>query len=520
KVGKSESDNKVVILSEGIPLSRRISSPSQKSESQGSENKEVIQNAEEVNSDGVEVREIAKEVKPEGDEPKYLSKDDLRKLLDEFKDDTPPLKSEARESDNKVVILSEGIPLSRRISSPSQEAENLKSVSKPKPLPKPKAYPPLRAVVETSHLKGEEAIEHVIEIKPRDPKNSLPAKSVTHALAATVPVISGSMLSDSEKAEAMHHENALKKSDVIDNAEFKKRLEEKVNKALGPVIEVFKKKRIAKKVFAEVARAHVRGVREPLRTEQLLRDKHGISGADLDTVMLALESARKIHEEGYRKEQEVRGKSSNIQDDSETSAQSVQAREMDLLNNRHAVTTGKTLDKLTDTPAPNAQVSAARTKLEELQAQEGKIDQEKLRKAKNLPTKARAKLTVQSAPPQAVGIIQDVKFVPKLMGPVEVLGAMTPEEFRRFASDPVESAQKIKDKIALLEASAYEERVRGIKAWRNSPINKLYLVMSNEALTGGVTIAEIATKRRNSGDESLSPAEISALISLNSSLKF
>ncbi|MFH1632028.1 MAG: hypothetical protein ABIA47_03370 [bacterium] len=355
--------------------------------------------------------------------------------------------------------------------------------------------------------------EKVKEVKLRDDKKSLPAKSVTHALTKSVPVISGSILDDQDEAELAGHAKKLEKREVKEDPEFKKKLEAEVNEMLKPAIAIFKKKKIAQQVFKDVAGQYVRGFRGKLRTEQLLKDKHKLGGSDLDSVMSIFERARIKMDQVHRAE--IKPKQEELKED-------VAAREREVLDKRHAIVTGRMPTGPIESPMPDAQVSAARTKLEELKGQADGLDTEKLARAesRNMPKKAKAKLTVQSAPPQPEGKIRDIKFVPKLIGPVEELGTMTPAEFRRLSSDPVEAARKIEDKLILLEESAYEDRVRGVKAWRRSPISKLYLEMSSEALRTGVSVAEIATRRRNAGEESLSPAEIKTLISLNSRLKF
>ncbi len=138
------------------------------------------------------------------------------------------------------------------------------------------------------------------------------------------------------------------------------------------------------------------------------------------------------------------------------------------------------------------------------------------------PEKATAMISAASAPLSSVtnGPITDVKFAPHLTGPVEELGNMTPEQFRRLSSDPMEAMAKIFDKLSLLQSLSYSDRVRGIEAWRVSPMSHLYLQMAGEALRQGVAIAEISTRRRNVGQDSLSPVEIKAVMELNKRIKF
>lgn len=287
-----------------------------------------------------------------------------------------------------------------------------------------------------------------------------------------------------------------------------------VNQALAPVVDIFKKNRIAKKVFASVATAHVKGRRDPLKTYELLKTEHGLSGADLDAAFKALEQGRKIAQGEYRPD----GKKL-----SEGQSEDTRALEKEVLDKRHAAMTKKVAGESVDPLLPSGQVSAARSKKEELEVQKSKIDEEKVKNAQEAsrPKKAKAKLSMKSAPPtDGGGKMQDVKFVQKLVGPVEELGMMNAPEFRRLSSDPTEATQKILDKLSLLQESSYDQRIAGIKAWRSSPINKLYLKMANDALMKGISVQEVASVRRNAGEESLKPAEIQAIVALNSKISF
>ena len=107
-----------------------------------------------------------------------------------------------------------------------------------------------------------------------------------------------------------------------------------------------------------------------------------------------------------------------------------------------------------------------------------------------------------------------------MIGPVEELGTMGIIEFRRLSSDPNEAIIKVLNTLDLLEETDYEDRIKGIVAWRKSPVNKLYVSLVQDALTNAMTVADAAAKKRNAGDESLSAAEIDAIVGLNRKLSF
>ncbi len=116
--------------------------------------------------------------------------------------------------------------------------------------------------------------------------------------------------------------------------------------------------------------------------------------------------------------------------------------------------------------------------------------------------------------------LDDVKYVPKLVGPIEELREMTLVDWRRLSPDPVLAAEKIKAKIALLEKEAFSKKIAGIKAWQESEVNKLYLEIGRESLQKGLPVDKILADRQTSGQPSISTEEYMALMNLNRSLRY
>lgn len=116
--------------------------------------------------------------------------------------------------------------------------------------------------------------------------------------------------------------------------------------------------------------------------------------------------------------------------------------------------------------------------------------------------------------------IEDVKHVPKLIGPLDELIELDLINFRRLGADPLERTQKIKDKIVFLEEESYAQRLAGIKAWRQSPVNILYLDIGRESISAHQGIDAIISARREKGADYLSEEEFSAIMELNKSLRY
>lgn len=116
--------------------------------------------------------------------------------------------------------------------------------------------------------------------------------------------------------------------------------------------------------------------------------------------------------------------------------------------------------------------------------------------------------------------MEDVKLRPKVMGPLEELRYLDIVNFRRLGNSPEEITKKIITKIKLLERDGYDYLVQAVQAWRQSPVNKTYLRLMQEAVNKGVTLSESLEARQSAKKESLSKEEIEAIMAMNSKLMF
>jgi hypothetical protein len=116
--------------------------------------------------------------------------------------------------------------------------------------------------------------------------------------------------------------------------------------------------------------------------------------------------------------------------------------------------------------------------------------------------------------------LDDVKYVPRLVGPVEELREMTLIDWRRLAASPAAAGEKIKEKIGILEREAFSKRIAGIKAWQESEVNKLYLEIGRESLQKGVPVDKVIAERVSAGKPTLTSEEYRAIMGLNRSLRY
>lgn len=116
-------------------------------------------------------------------------------------------------------------------------------------------------------------------------------------------------------------------------------------------------------------------------------------------------------------------------------------------------------------------------------------------------------------------LIEDIKYEPKIMSPIDELRYMNLINFRRLDSNPFAATEKILNKINLLD-DEYSKRVEGIKAWRVSPVNRIYLKIGEESINSKKSIGETIQERKAAGQDYLSDQEIEAIIELNKKLRF
>ena len=116
--------------------------------------------------------------------------------------------------------------------------------------------------------------------------------------------------------------------------------------------------------------------------------------------------------------------------------------------------------------------------------------------------------------------VVDVKFKPKLIGPIEELRFLNLKDFRRISKDPKVVSERIKEKIQLLEEESYEKRVEGIKAFKESDLFSLYKEIGEEILKKGKSFQEIVREREERGLETLTEEEYRVIMELSRELRF
>ena len=96
---------------------------------------------------------------------------------------------------------------------------------------------------------------------------------------------------------------------------------------------------------------------------------------------------------------------------------------------------------------------------------------------------------------------------------------MTIADFRRLGSTGEEAAGEIQERFQLLEEQSYAARLKGISAWRRSPLYETYVSVVSEALQGGLGLEAVLRSHESSGEEMFKLEEMKALVKLNGMLR-
>ncbi len=372
-------------------------------------------------------------------------------------------------------------------------------------------------------VEGVKEVEEVIEEAAGVDVSVDPSKGMieasSHEVAAEVPVRTPIVPIPEEKPDAA----STKKAKMLageSGSKLRQAFEEAIATTLKEAMPILRKKKISEKQFADIAGKAIRGVRDLNQTRDIFEAEYKMKVDESSALMAAIEKGSDVYNGAAGVDVPVDPSTAL----SEEVAEGIEEAEALVMNSRFAALTNSAPGKPLQPVMPGARVSAARSSGEEAKMQSDAMTAEEKKKAllAERPAPARAELTVGSVPPQAGrdARMTDVVAATRLLGPVEQLGSIGPVEFRRLSSSPDEAARKLEDMLTALEETSYEEKVKGIKAWHKSPMNQLYLAMAEAALSEGISVPEVSTKRRASGKESLSPAEIKALVGLNARLRF
>jgi len=143
-----------------------------------------------------------------------------------------------------------------------------------------------------------------------------------------------------------------------------------------------------------------------------------------------------------------------------------------------------------------------------------KIEKNNINKTNNDKPSLRAKSV-----PVGKKSMDDIK-TPKVMSPMDELAYMDLVAFRRLDSVLEKRIKKIKRKIDLFSKEGIDKMINGIRAWRQSPVNKTYLKIGEESMNEGMSIEDVIKVRKEKGLNYLDKDEFDIVMDLNKQLRF
>ncbi|HNV97286.1 MAG TPA: hypothetical protein PKL13_03130 [bacterium] len=117
-------------------------------------------------------------------------------------------------------------------------------------------------------------------------------------------------------------------------------------------------------------------------------------------------------------------------------------------------------------------------------------------------------------------IMNDVKQKPKIISPVEELGEMNINIFRRISNNPIESTQRIMNVINAFGKESILKKAAAIKNWRKSEVYKIYLMLGRESMERGIPVSKIIEQKAISNEKTITLEEFQAISDLNKKIKF
>lgn len=144
-----------------------------------------------------------------------------------------------------------------------------------------------------------------------------------------------------------------------------------------------------------------------------------------------------------------------------------------------------------------------------------------------VPPKSQAADSIQKAQkpelahePLPEKVVFMTKEKPKLLGPIDELREMDIIEFRRLDPNPIKACDKVYEKLQTLEKDSFADKAKGIAAWRQSPVMRLYLEIGKASIVQKEAVTSIVEKRKASGRPYITLDEFQTIMDFNEKIRF
>lgn len=148
------------------------------------------------------------------------------------------------------------------------------------------------------------------------------------------------------------------------------------------------------------------------------------------------------------------------------------------------------------------------------------LKEEKTKEDKAPPKAAHFNFKRPSAATSSKPKMDDIKPVARVMSPIDELRFLDLTNFRRLGENSDASVLKVFNKIKLLERDGYDKMVEGVKAWRQSEVNRLYIKIGQESISKDLNMKDVIEERKKNNLPYLTLEEINSVFRLNGRLSF
>ena len=116
--------------------------------------------------------------------------------------------------------------------------------------------------------------------------------------------------------------------------------------------------------------------------------------------------------------------------------------------------------------------------------------------------------------------MEDIKYVARTMSPVDELVHLNILNFRRLHTDPQKAIIKIMEKLDLLGQQGYLKKQQGARAWKVSPVNKMYIRIGDLSIANQQDVNMVIDDLKSKNGDYLTKEEFDAIGELNSQIKY
>ena len=103
----------------------------------------------------------------------------------------------------------------------------------------------------------------------------------------------------------------------------------------------------------------------------------------------------------------------------------------------------------------------------------------------------------------------------RLIGPIEELGAMNLENFRRLGKSENERMEALLEKFQVLKEQSLVKKMEGRQAWKTSPLFRLYIAMTLKGIQEKKSVSAVIEEKQIKNEECLTLSEYEMMGRLN-----